>query len=128
MPGEQDFATQRLKETLQKISDEGGHSPAGISLSLQVELLSSLGALNERIGNAENQRIELSRKIDTVLDKINPLPGVLERLQTLETEQKLNTEFRLRFLGGSALAKLIWLTLGGTIVGGIIWMIQHNGK
>lgn len=98
-----------------------------VSESLLLQALSDIGILSERMLVAERQRQELVEKMDLMLEKQHQfditahiVSEQAKELALLTAEQKLNTEFRLRFMGGSTVAKLVWIALGG----GAVWFIQ----
>lgn len=112
--GPDDEVMRGLHDRAEKLRNEGP------SPTLLVQLLADLSILDDRLVNAERQRLDINTKVEKVLDGQVNLPllrqsfdELVRRLGDIEKEIKLNTAFRLRFEGGSMIAKLVWVALGG---------------
>lgn len=117
-----------LERSIENLRKHGLGAQGNVELSLQLQLLSDLGIINERLANAERQRFELGKKLEKVSEEqgqvrtntetLKALTDAVERLANAET---LNTEFRLKFMGGSGVAKIIWVVMGGFAV----WFFEN---
>lgn len=85
----------------------------GLSTSLVIQLLADLSVLSARLTSADQQRSDLARKIDIVLEKQAKVLAAMSKIEDMEKEIRLNSEFRLKFMGGSVVGKLLWVLLGG---------------
>lgn len=127
---EQDIVPQNseaVDKFIQRLREEGGIS-ASIPLSMQLEILAQVSVLADRMTQADRSRQELATRLDKVIDKQNEIrthenviENISETLKTLQAEMKLNTEFRQRFMGGSAIAKVLWVGIGGAAV----WFLEN---
>lgn len=87
-----------------------------VSNSLLLQLLSDLGILNERLSHADRQRTDIVEKLNEALKGLSTITALSDRLDKIESHDELNTEFRLKFMGGSMVVRLIWIALGGAAV------------
>jgi len=99
-----------------------------ITPSLILDLKNSFNILELKMQTADQQRVSIEGKLDKVLDCTTEMRLIRQehdqaviRLEALERQAELNTEFRLKFMGGSLVARLAWLALGG--VG--IWFFEN---
>lgn len=97
-------------------------SSGQVSNSLLLQLLSDLGILNERLSAADRQRTDIIAKVEEVLREQNTIKLLNHRIEELtrrvseiQTAERLNSEFRLKFMGGSIVGKLLWVILGGAV-------------
>lgn len=109
-----------LERSIERLRGEGASS-GELSNSLLIQILSDLGISNARNVDAERQRLDLSRKLDRVIERQEKLTNVAERLEALEKQEDLNTQFRQQFIGAGILGKILWLLFGG----GIVWILTH---
>lgn len=109
-----------LERSIESLRKEGT-SNNELSTSLLVQIISDLGITNARNVDAERQRHDIGRKLDRVMEKQEGLSGVLDRLEALEKQEALNTQFRHQFAGAGVFGKFLWAAFGGLI----IWLIQH---
>ena len=100
----------------------------GLEPSLYLELQNQLAIFSQKMETAERQRVEILLKLEESRTEAKVLNHTVvtltDTLKKVEDEQKQNTEFRLKFLGGSLVARLFWLGLGG--IG--VWVLQNFWK
>lgn len=106
---------ERIRRHAEDIQKEGT-----ISTSLALQLLSDLGILNERLATAERQRVEIVIKLDELIRGQVQVQLLSQRfdhqnksIEGMREEMNLNSEFRIKFLGGSLVMRVIWVALGG---------------
>lgn len=123
--GHDDVVMRRLHDRAEKIREEGG-----VSTTLAMQILADLTIVSDRLNNAEGQRLGIDAKLDRVLaeqHRVALLAAQVEatthRLTEMQKDILENTEFRLKFLGGSTVAKMVYALAGGGLAVGIEYIL-----
>lgn len=121
--------SERLEEALRRTElEDAAREGKPISNTLLLQLLQDVSLVSLRLANAEKQRTEINTKVDAAVERLSRLPliehkldGVDERIMSVEQEQIKNTEFRLKFTGGSLVLNVLWMGAGAII----LWLLQY---